>query len=70
MLKISIEIESKIVVFRPVIKALIIRCTQEPNNIINRLKSCEQLCNGIRLLIDQQLEHVLCEQISKYNKRE
>ncbi|CAF4680508.1 unnamed protein product, partial [Rotaria sp. Silwood2] len=63
MLNINIEIASRIFLFRPGIQALIIRCTQEPNNAINRLKSVEQLCNLIRLLSDQHREHILCEKI-------
>ncbi|CAF1354705.1 unnamed protein product, partial [Rotaria sordida] len=69
ILNINIKIVLKIIVCRPGIAALIIRCTQEPNNIINRLKSVEQLCNSIRFLSDQQLEYVLCEKIFKHNKR-
>ncbi len=63
----NIDIASKIVAIRPAIEALIIRATQEPNQIINRPQSVEQLCNLIRLLSDQQLEHVLCEKINENN---
>jgi hypothetical protein len=68
MLNMNIDIASKIVAIRPAIEALIIRCTQEPNEIINRPQSVEQLCNLIRLLSDQQLEHVLCEKINEDNE--
>ncbi|CAF4289212.1 unnamed protein product, partial [Rotaria sp. Silwood2] len=47
--------------------SLIIRCTQEPNDIINRPPTVEKLCNLIRLLSDQQLEHILCEKINENN---
>jgi ATP-dependent RNA helicase A len=67
MLNMNIDIASKIVAIRPAIEALIIRATQEPNQIINRPQSVEQLCNLIRLLSDQQLEHVLCEKINENN---
>jgi hypothetical protein len=59
------DIASKIVALRPAIEALIIRSTQDPNSIINRPESVEQLCNLIRLLSDQQLEHILCEKINE-----
>jgi len=62
------ELASKIVAIRPAIEALIIRCTQEPNDIINRPPSVEQLCHLIRLLSDQQLEHVLCEKIIEHTE--
>jgi hypothetical protein len=68
MLNMNIELASKIVALRPAIEALIIRSTQEPNEIINRPQSVEQLCNLIRLLSDQQLEHVLCEKINEDNE--
>src|SRR5689334_2536932 len=55
LLNMNIELASKVVALRPAIEALIIRCTQEPNDIINRPPSVEQLCNLIRLLSDQQL---------------
>ncbi len=61
----NIDIASKIVALRPAIEALIIRTTQEPNQINNCPQSVEQLCNLIRLLSDQQLEHVLCEKINE-----
>jgi hypothetical protein len=61
------DIASKIVALRPAIEALIIRSTQEPNQVINRPQPVEQLCNLIRLLSDQQLEHVLCEKINENN---
>lgn len=64
MLNMNIDLASKIVGLRPAIEGLIIRSTQEPNEIINRSQSLEQLCNLIRLLSDQQLEHVLCEKIN------
>lgn len=65
MLNMDIHLASKIVALRPAIEALIIRCTQEPNDIINRPPSVDQLCNLIRLLSDQQLEHVLCEKVTE-----
>ena len=65
MLSMSTELAAKIVAIRPAIEALIIRCTQEPNEVVNRPTSVEQLCNLIRLLSDQQLEHVLCEKINE-----
>ncbi len=65
----NVDIASKIVALRPAIEALIIRCTQEPNEIINRPESVEQLCHLIRLLSDQQLEHVLCEKINEDNEK-
>jgi len=68
MLNMNIDIASKIVAIRPAIEALIIRSTQEPNQIINRPQPVEQLCNLIRLLSDQQLEHVLCEKINENNE--
>jgi hypothetical protein len=68
MLNMNTELASKVVAVRPAIEALIVRCTQEPNDIINRPQSIEQLCNLIRLLSDQQLEHVLCEKISEHNE--
>jgi hypothetical protein len=67
MLNMNIDIASKTVALRPAIEALIIRSTQEPNEIINRPQSVEQLCHLIRLLSDQQLEHVLCEKINETN---
>ncbi|CAF4906637.1 unnamed protein product [Rotaria sp. Silwood1] len=63
----NIELASKIVSIRPAIESLIIRCTQEPNDIINHSESVEKLCNLIRLLSDQQLEHILCEKINENN---
>jgi hypothetical protein len=68
MLSMNTETASKIVALRPAIEALIIRCTQEPNDVINRPQSVEQLCNLIRLLSDQQLEHVLCEKIIEHDE--
>ena len=68
MLGMNTQLASKIVAIRPAVEALIIRCTQEPNDIINRPPSVEQLCNLIRLLSDQQLEHVLCEKISEHTE--
>jgi hypothetical protein len=68
MLNMNIDIASKIVALRPAIEALIIRSTQEPNAIINRPESVEQLCQLIRLLSDQQLEHVLCEKVNENNE--
>jgi hypothetical protein len=68
MLNMNIDIASKIVALRPAIEALIIRSTQEPNQVINRPQPVEQLCNLIRLLSDQQLEHVLCEKINEDNE--
>ncbi len=59
----NIDIASKIVALRPAIEALIIRSTQDPNSIMNCPQPVEQLCHLIRLLSDQQLEHVLCEKI-------
>ncbi len=67
MLNMNIDIASKTVALRPAIEALIIRSTQEPNEIINRPQSVEQLCHLIHLLSDQQLEHVLCEKINETN---
>ncbi len=64
----NIDIESKIVALRSAIEALVIRSTQEPNAIINRPESVEQLCQLIRLLSDQQLEHVLCEKLNENNE--
>ncbi|UJR34291.1 hypothetical protein I4U23_021695 [Adineta vaga] len=63
LLNMDIDLASKIVSIRPAIEALIIRCTQDPNEIINHPPSIDQLCNLIRLLSDQQLEHVLCEKV-------
>ena len=63
MLNINVGIASKIVALRPAIEALIVRSTQNPDSIANRPESVEQLCQLIRLLSDQQLEHVLCEKI-------
>lgn len=63
----NVEITSKIVALRPALEALIIRSTQNSNEIINRPQSAEQLCHLIRLLSDQQLEHVLCEKIHENN---
>ncbi|CAF1221606.1 unnamed protein product, partial [Adineta steineri] len=68
MLNMNTDLASKIVSIRPAIEALIIRCTQQPNDITNRPLSVEQLCNLIRLLSDQQLEHVLCEKIVENNE--
>ena len=68
MLNMNIELASKIVSLRPAIEALITRCTQEPNEIINRSEPVEKLCNLIRLLSDQQLEHILCEKINEDNR--
>lgn len=59
----NIELASKIVALRPAIEALIVRCTQNPDDITNCPQTIEQLCNLIRLLSDQQLEHILCEEI-------
>ncbi|CAF4614969.1 unnamed protein product, partial [Rotaria sp. Silwood2] len=67
LLNMNIELASKIVAIRPAIEALIIRCTQEPNDIINRPATVEKLCYLIRLLSDQQLEHILCEKINENN---
>jgi len=64
----NIDIASKIVALRPAIEALVIRSTQDPNAIINRPESVEQLCQLIRLLSDQQLEHVLCEKLNENNE--
>ncbi len=64
----NIDIASKIVALRSAIEALVIRSTQEPNAIINRPESVEQLCQLIRLLSDQQLEHVLCEKLNENNE--
>ncbi len=68
MLNMNIDIASKIVALRPAIEALVIRSTQDPNAIINRPESVEQLCQLIRLLSDQQLEHVLCEKLNENNE--
>jgi hypothetical protein len=68
MLNMNIDIASKIVALRPAIEALIVRSTQDPNAIINRPESVEQLCQLIRLLSDQQLEHVLCEKVNENNE--
>ncbi|CAF1338961.1 unnamed protein product [Adineta steineri] len=68
MLNMNTDLASKIVSIRPAIEALIIRCTQQPNDITSRPLSVEQLCNLIRLLSDQQLEHVLCENIIENNE--
>ena len=68
MLNIDVDIASKIVALRPAIEALIVRSTQEPNAIIQRPESVEQLCHLIRLLSDQQLEHVLCEKVNENNE--
>lgn len=65
MLNINVSIASKIVAIRPAIEALIVRSTQNPDSIVNRVESVEQLCQLIRLLSDQQLEHVLCEKINE-----
>ncbi|CAF3251955.1 unnamed protein product [Rotaria socialis] len=67
LLNMNVDLASKIVSLRPAVEALIIRCTQEPNDIINRPQSVEQLCNLIRLLSDQQLEHILCEKVNEDN---
>lgn len=67
LLNMDIELASKIVSLRPAIEALMIRCTQDPNNIVNRPQPMEQLCNLIRLLSDQQLEHIFCEKINENN---
>jgi hypothetical protein len=64
----NIDIASKIVALKSAIEALVIRSTQEPNAIINRPESVEQLCQLIRLLSDQQLEHVLCEKLNENNE--
>ncbi|CAF1320926.1 unnamed protein product [Adineta steineri] len=52
MLNMNTDLASKIVSIRPAIEALIIRCTQQPNDITSHLLSVEQLCNLIRLLSD------------------
>ena len=64
----NVNIASKIVALRPAIEALIVRSTQNPDSVINRPESVEQLCQLIRLLSDQQLEHVLCEKINETNE--
>lgn len=64
----NVNIASKIVALRPAIEALIVRSTQNPDSVINRPESVEQLCQLIRLLSDQQLEHVLCEKINENNE--
>ena len=64
----NVNIASKIVALRPAIEALIVRSTQNPDSTINRPESVEQLCQLIRLLSDQQLEHVLCEKINENNE--
>ena len=61
----NVNIALKIVALRPAIEALIVRSTQNPDSITNRSESVEQLCQLIRLLSDQQLEHVLCEKINE-----
>lgn len=68
MLSMNSDLASKIVSLRPAIEGLIIRSTQDPNEIINRTQSVEQLCHLIRLLSDQQLEHILCEKIDENNQ--
>ena len=65
----DVDLASKIVSIRPAIEALIIQCTQDPNQIVNRPPANDQLCNLIRLLSDQQLEHVLCEKINDNNQQ-
>jgi len=68
MLNIDIQLASKIVALRPAIEALIIRCTQQPDDITNRPPSVDQLCNLVRLLSDQQLQHVLCEKVTEQSE--
>ncbi|CAF1449446.1 unnamed protein product [Adineta ricciae] len=69
LLNMDMKLASKIVSIRPAIEALIVQCTQDPNQIVNRPSANDQLCNLIRLLSDQQLEHVLCEKINDNNQQ-
>ncbi|CAF0906923.1 unnamed protein product, partial [Didymodactylos carnosus] len=63
VLNMNESLASKIVSLRPAIEALIIRCTKDPNEALNRPQDIEQLLYLIRLLSDQVYEHVLCEKV-------
>ena len=57
----NVELASKIVSLRPALESLIVRCTQQPAELLNRSPMIEQFSHLIHLLSDQQLEHVLCQ---------
>lgn len=57
----NVELASKIVSLRPALESLIVRCTQQPTELLNRSPMIEQFSHLIHLLSDQQLEHVLCQ---------
>ena len=62
-LEIEVDLAAKLASIRPAVEALIIRCVQEPNEMIHRSPSIAQLSHLIELLSDQQGQHVQCEKL-------